>query len=499
MKLQSYQLARWCGAALRRKRRWLYPAANLLILLFSLLLGLVWLALPALLLANATLALYLLHRHQAFGTAYQRTPRPEDALCETVLIDASLIGQGTRLRAAAQPIDVAEALSMRLGSGTLLLGAAMTLTADELPPADRSAILSAAQALNIKPDRMRSHNPVLAREKEGDVTIVTVRDGMSERRYYLGAPADVARRCPAIWEGSTRPLTEQDTARIEDTARYIAQGNCRVLAWATALPGEEPVFLGMAGLGEELDLSAVQEVSALRGMGLTVMLDAGDQPETDLESLRVLLSLPEHHARADIHLTPRLLGSDVPLGVTCLPGDSLLEPVTLLRQRFRTIEDTLRRFALLLGVSLGAALLCGSTAAALFATALFLFGAIAIGVDLSVPRPHPVTLAITLVLALVARVFLANQPDALVFMGSGLVGVSAAISAAIRLCGQGFTLKGAGSRPALGMLIAACAAALTLLVLGLLQGTAALLPLGFSALISAAICLLVTLENKIIR
>ena len=181
MKLRPCQLARWCDAALGR-RKWLYLALCVLALLLSLLLGLTWLILPALLLMTAVLALYLLHRHHAFGTAYQRPPRPEDALCETVLIDASLIGQGTRLRAAAQPVDVAEALTMRLGSGTLLLGAAMTLTADALSPADRSAVLSAVQALNIKPDRMRSHNPVLAREQENGLTVVTVQDGMSERR-----------------------------------------------------------------------------------------------------------------------------------------------------------------------------------------------------------------------------------------------------------------------------------------------------------------------------
>lgn len=498
MKLRPCQLARWCDAALRR-RKWLYLALCVLALLLSLLLGLTWLILPVLLLMAAWLALYLLHRHHAFGTAYQRPPRPEDALCETVLIDASLIGQGTRLRAAAQPVDVAEALTMRLGSGTLLLGAAMTLTADALSPADRSAILSAVQALNIKPDRMRSHNPVLAREQADGLTIVTVQDGMSERRYFLGEPAEVARRCPAIWEGSTRPLTDDDILRIEDTARYIAQGNCRVYAWATALAYEEPVFLGMAGLGEEVDLSAVQEVSALRGMGLTVMLDAGEQSDADLESLRALLSLPDHHARADIHLTPRPTNRDVPLEVNCLPGDSLLEPITLLRQRFRTIEDTLRRFALLLGFALLAALLSGSTLTAVFTTGLLLAGAIAIGVDLSAPRPRWLILGSAMLLALLTRLFLSAQPGALTFMASGLVSVAAAFGALMRLCGQGFLLKGNGSRPALGMLAATILAGAALLIYGLLQGMAALLPLGFAALISAAILLLMMLENKILR
>ncbi len=499
MKLKSYQLARWCDDALHGRRKWLYPATNVLILLLAWLLHLAWLILPALLLTNTVLILYLLHRHHAFGAVYQRTPRPKDALCETVTIDASLIGQGTRLRAAAQPVDVAESLSMRLGSGALLLGAAMTLTADALPPADRSAILSAVQALNIKPDRLRSHNPVLAREKNGSVTVVTVRDGMNERCYYLGAPMDVAALCPAIWEGSTRPLTNQDKARIADTERYITQANCRVMAWGTALNYEQPIFLGMAGMGEALHLSALADVSELRAMGLTVMLDAGAQADTDLASLRMLLELPDHHARPDIRLTPDAITGESALGVTRQPGESLVEPVAQLRQRFRTIEETLRHFALFLGIALGVAVLSGSTWIPLFIAALMLFGAIAIGVDLTAPKLRLPTAIILSAIALLTRLFLLSQPTPLVFMASGMISTAAACSTLMRLCGKGFTLRGPGSRFPLGML-GLCGAMLLLLVLiGALQGIAVLLPLAFALLVGSAVFLLIALENKIFR
>ena len=499
MKLKSYQLARWCDAALLGPHKWLYPAANVLLLLLAWLLHLLWLILPALLLINAVLALYLLHRHHAFGAVYQRTPRPKDALCETVTIDASLIGEGTRLRAAAQPVDVAESLSMRLGSGALLLGAAMTLTADTLPPADRAAILSAVQALNIKPDRMRSHNPVLAREEQGDVTVVTVRDGMNERRYYLGAPMDVAALCPAIWEGSTRPLTEHDKARIADTERYITQANCRVMAWGTALNYEQPIFLGMAGVGEELHLSAVTDVAELRAMGLTVMLDADAQADTDLASLRMLLELPDHHARPDIRLTPDAITGENALGITRVPGESLVEPVTQLRQRFRTIEETLRHFALFLGIALGVAVLSGSTWMPLFIAGLMLFGSITIGVDLTSPKLRLPTAIILMVIALLTRLFLLSQPGILAFMASGIISVSAACSAAIRLCGKGFILKGTGSRLPLGMLIASAVMLLALIIIGALQGIAVLLPMAFALLVGAAVFLLISLEDKILR
>lgn len=499
MKLHAYQLCQWCDAALYGHRRWLWLGANLLVLLLCALLRLLAPALCVLLLANAVLGLYLLHRHHAFGAVYQRTPRPRDAQCETILIDAALIGQGTRLRAAAQPIDTAEALSLRLGSGALLLGTAMTLTADELPPADRAAILSAVQQLNIKPGRMRSHSPVLRREEEDGVTTVTVRDGLQERRYLLG-PADVlASLCPSIWEGHPRPMTEQDPLRIADTARYIAQGNCRVTAWATALNEEPPIFLGMAGVGESVHLSAVQEVAALRNQGLTVMLDAGEQPDTDLASLRMLLELPDHHARADIHLTPRLLADGSALGITRVPGESLLEPVSLLRQRFGTIEMTLRRFAVMLGIPLVLCLLFPCWPAAVFSTALLLYTAIALGVDVNVPLPRWQTLLGVGSAAIVAKLFLMTQPTPLALMGGGILAACTAGGCAVRLCGNAFRLKGPGSQTSITLPAAAALYVLVTILMALGEGAVLLLPLGYAALMAAVIILLLLLEHIVFR
>ena len=500
MKLRVYQLCRWCDAAVHGRRKWLWLAGNVLALTLSALLGGVFVPVCSLaLLANAVLALYLLHRHHAFGAAYQRSPRPQDAHCETILIDTSLIGQGTRLRAAAQPIDVADSLNLRLGSGTLLLGAAMTLTADELPAVDRSAILSAVQQLNIKPDRMRSHNPVLRREKLDDVSLVTVRDGLQERRYLLGSPEAVAKRCASIWEGSARPMTEHDHLRIADTARYITQGNCRVLAWATSLDGDEPIFLGMAGVGESLHLNAVQDVNALRNMGLTVMLDSGSQADTDTETLLALLELPAHHARADIHLTPNTQNGTSTLCVTRRPGDSLAEPIQMLRQRFSTMEATLRRFGLLLLFTLGIALPAGSWVLSAALTAMLLCAAILIGADLTTPAPRCPVLLISAVLAAAARLFLQSQAEGAILMASGMIAVAAALSCVIRLGGRGFRFKGEGQRISWAFVGAAGLLLLALVVYGACQGGSILLPLGFAVLIGAAVSLLMVFEQKILR
>ena len=499
MKLKPYQLSLWCDAAVHGRRKWFWLGVNILSLLLALLLELKWPVLALLLLANALLAMYLLHQHHAFGRIYQRKPRPMDALCETVLIDASLIGHGMRLRAAAQPIDVAEGLSLRLGSGALLLGSAMVLTSDELSPEDRSAILSAVNDLNLKPGRLRMHNPVMRREHTRGVTIVTVRDGMSDRHYYVGNPANVAKCCGSIWEGSTREMTDHDHFRIADTAAYIAQGNCHVLAWATALENETPIFLGLGGLGEEVHLPALQDASALRGMGRTLMLDAGTQSDADLDSLRVMMELPDHHARADIHLTPNLIADERPLAVTREPGDSLVEPVSLVKTRFTMIEDTLRRFAVMLGLPLAVSVLAGGGAIPLYLTCSLLAAGIFVGVDLTAPRLRWPTAVICCLLALLARAFMNTQPPELSTMVGGFLAVTAGYCTLRRLCGYGFRFSLQMRNPAFWLTAAAVLMLLILLIIGLLQGLACLLPLGFAAIISTVIALLILLESKLFR
>ena len=500
MKLKPYQLALWCDAASHDRRLWFYLAANALLLLLSLLLGLFWQMAAVLLLAGCSLAIYLLHRHHAFGQSYQRKPRPADALCETVLIDPSLLGHGMRLRAAAQPVDVSDALTLRLGTGALLLGSAMVLSADELSRADRAALLSAVNGLNLKPSRLMIHNPVLRRETLRDVSVVTVRDGLSDRRYYLGAPDAVAALCPAIWEGATRPMESHDLARIEDAARYIAQGDCRVFAWATALEGEEPIFLGIAGIGEEVHLSALQDAAALRAMGLTLMLEDGQNP-ADAECLRAMLQLPEHHARADIHLTEQVRPESLtgPLRITRQPGESLVEPVTLLRTRFQIIEDTLRCFALMLGLPLLVCLLTGAGPACLGAAALLTAAAIWVGADLTAPPMRAVTAGIIAVIALLTRLFVGTQGADLTQAAGSILTLVTALCTTVRLGGYGFRFSLRLRNPAFWLTAAAAVMLLIALFAGLLHGLAALLPMLFTLLMSGLAALLLLLENRIFK
>ena len=496
MKIRPYQLSRLCDGAVHGRRMLLTLGVTVALLILSALTSLLWAVVPLAVLFFTGAALYALHRHHAFGATYQRKPRPKDAQAETILIDASLIGQGTRLRVAAQPIDTADSLSLRLGSGALLLGAAMVHTADDLPRNDRAAVLSAVQGLNIQPARMRSHSPVLRRESEGEITIVTVRDGLEERRFYLGEPWKLAGLCQSIWEDAPRPMTDHDRLRIADTAQYIAQGNCRVLAYATALPEEAPTFLGVCGVGEEISMGVLPELASLRGMGLTVMLDAGIQPDTDLDALRALLNLPEHHARADIHLAPREVSGKA-LGITRRAGDSLLEPVTALRQHFTVIENTLRRFALFGAIPMLAALLTGCWTAALLSGAMLLYTAIFLGVDLHRPGLRRRTLVLLALLTGLTRLFLGTQGHTLLLAGGVLLTCALCLGLCIRLCGSAWQLKGGSWRsaaPVLGMALSGIALAV---LTALPAGMAMLLPLIFSAMIAAVCVLLLLAEQRL--
>lgn len=496
MKIRPYQLTRLFDGAIHGRRALLTLGVTAALLILSGMLGLMWAAVSAAVLFWSSATLYTLHQHHAFGAIYQRKPRPKDAQAETILIDASLIGQGTRLRAAAQPIDTAEALSLRLGSGALLLGAAMVHTADALPRLDRAAVLSAVQALNIQPARMRSYSPALRRETEGEITIVTVRDGVEERRFFLGEPWKLAGMCQTIWEEAPRPMTDHDKLRIADTAQYITQGSCRVLAFATALPEEAPVFLGMCGLGEEIHVNALTEIASLRGMGLTVMLDAGTQPDTDLDALRTLLALPEHHARADLHLSPREISGKA-LGVTRRAGDSLLEPVAALRQHFTVIENTLRRFVLFGAFPMLCTLLAGCWTAAILCSAMLLYTAIFLGIDLHRPGLRRRTMALLAILLVLTRLFLGTQGTTLTLAGGVLMTCALCLGLCIRLCGSAWQLTATGWKavaPVLGLAVAGIVLAI---LTALPAGTAMLLPLLFSAIIAGVGILLLLWEQRL--
>ena len=440
MKLQPLQLCRWCAFFRTWKRLLILPAALLVALLLPGLLRALWLG--AVLLTATLIAAYRLILRAHPLPAGQRPPEPKDALCETVLVDAAFIGKGTMLRAASQPVDPSDGLSLRMGSGALLLGAAMTLTADTLREADRLAVYRAVHKLNIVPQRMREHTPILRTAAENGVTTVTVRDGTQERRYVTGPVQAVCALCPRIWENECRSMTEHDHLRIADTARYIAAGQCRVSAYATALGDEELTFLGLVGIGEDVDPRAVADVKALRASGLTVMLTA-DDPEVDVPSLRALLFLDDRHARADIEYSVKPVEGSAGLNIQRRRGDTLTGPIEQLREAFSTAETALRRAALLMGLAILCAL-PGGWPLVLAASAVMAFTALVMDVDCRAALPRSWALAVCLLAALLGHALLGASGDGAA-VGALLLTALASLGAALRLTGL-TTLRAAKAR-----------------------------------------------------
>ncbi|MBQ8200914.1 MAG: hypothetical protein IJZ74_04020 [Clostridia bacterium] len=478
---------------LSRPRRWLMllAACLLLALLAAVLPATLWLLLAApALLAAALYAVWKMYRFGSFGTVYMRPPRPADALAETVLVDADLVDEGTRVLAAAQPINAQADLSLRMGSGALLLGAAMTLLSDELPGADASAVRAAVTRLNIRPDRMKAHNPILHREQTEEYTAVTVQDGPGERTYYLAQPADLASLCTAIWEDSVRPMTADDRRRIQDAAAYIAQSGCRVIAYATAEGDERPTFLGLCGFGEHIRVEAASELAALKSMGLTVMLREPEDSAIDMPALRRALDVQDMHARADLYLsTGRSAAYPAALTIRALPEHPLGEPIQRMREQFRRAENTLTSFTRLLALALMWCILAGNAFSAVAVTAMLLCGAWFFGVPEKLAPLHRGTAAVTLAGCLLLRLFLsAAVPNAALPAGTLLC-----LLLSCALCGKLHIWDQPPQRRQ--WIPMAAAAAALLLAHGLLFGLP-LLPAFLVLLCSAILVLVCALIEK---
>ena len=103
------------------------------------------------------------------------------------------------------------------------------------------------------------------------------------------------------------------------------------------------------------------------------------------------------------------------------------------------------------------------------------------------------------VIALLTRVFMSTQSAALVQVAGGILTLVTAMCTARRLGGYGFRFSFQLRNPAFWLAAATAAMLLVLLIVGCLQGLAALLPIFFSALMSALIALLILLENRIFK
>ncbi len=488
------KLSTLCHRLSQRRRILLLTAAGLLLIPLAFLLpDTLWvlLASPVLLMA----ALYLLWQRFSlgqFGAAYQRPPRPADAQAQTVLLDADLLDDGLSVQAVSQPVEPAVALSLRMGSGALLLGTAMTLLSDEVSPAEQTAIHRAVTRLNIHPDRMKAHSPILDRQTMEEYTAITVQDGPNERAYYLAEPAVLARLSSAIWEygpdaKGTRPITPADRSRIQDAAAYMGQSNGRVLAYATAIGDERPTFLGLCALGQHLRMDAVQELSRMKNMGLAVMLRDPEDPAIDTDYLRRTLDIPDVYGHPDLYLSvSRDFPDPATLTIRPLPDQPLTAPIVQLRTQFARAEGILAAFAASLATLLCCCILCGNVLSALGVTALMLLSALLLGLPVRPRLPRRKTIIAALAGSLLLRLFVgAVLPPAALGAG-GMMCILLALPAA---------LYSEETLPPWERLLPLCGAAAALALLcGILSGMTLL-----TALLSLLTAALITLLGWVFR
>jgi len=374
---------------------------------------------------------------------------------------------------------------MRMGSGALLLGTAMVFLAQEASPVEEQALLSAVTKMNLRPQALLKRSPALETGTEDGMHRITVQDGTQERSYFMADPETVARCCGSIWEDRVRLMGQHDKERILDAAKYMAASGCRVLAFATAADDERPVFLGMAALGNGLDLQRVEEMQELRSMGLTLILRDDGVTPVDINALRRTLDIPDLHARPDICLSSGSAYPDMHCLTILMDGNTALPaPIRQLRDHFGRMARMLDRLALLMALCLGCCGLAGGAWALPCVTTILAAAYIGFGNLLTCRRITWPCAAIALTGCLLTRLLLAAAvPDA-----ANAAGTLLCIILTVFLS---LTLSPRSERPALHsllpLIVAAALSVLSLVLLSQPLLPLALLPMGFSLVLGCLI------------
>lgn len=262
------------------------------------------------------------------------TARP----CRAV-VDGSLLVRGRAVTGVYAPLSPSLQLSLRTGSGTLLMAAALTVMADTVP--DQPALLALASTLGFTPEKFLRGCPVLADTVLGSVPGRVVRDGRGRRAYFLGDAAVLAPLCSRIWDGGDRPLTGDDL-------RHLPCPGGAHYALATApmngdTPGEA-TYLGSLLVEDAPCPAMLSALDRLRREGMEIVIRHGEASPAPQEG----------------DLTVSLLPGDVPCLVPPAPdAEGLDAAVHAVSRRACQVEDQIRAaWQTLLALLLCAPLMC---------------------------------------------------------------------------------------------------------------------------------------------
>lgn len=365
-------------------RRWLLLCLTMIFTLFTPLFAPLWvylLLLSAHLVCFAMCAIYVRDMRHFITPQHLRLPGPKDASPEILMVDAALVDNGPILLGVAQPYAPVLEMHPSQGEGVRLLASAICMLHTELPHEDAQALLSACRTqLNITPSDLLPLYPVIHRGTESGMMSITIREEEGERTYFVGKAAIVLQACASVWDHEERLLSEEGRTRIRDAALDMSSSGERLFAFATAVGDAAPTFLGMAAVGDDVDLSVAEQLRKLRKDGMTLILRDDHTRHMDVPVLRRNLDIPDLHTRPDIHLCITNPYPDKRTLPIVRHGErNIIKPLEDLKKHFSTLSFMLRRLWGIMTLCLLCCVLVGGLHSPLAVTAILAAGYLSFG------------------------------------------------------------------------------------------------------------------------
>lgn len=405
-------------------RRWLLFPLALTFTLFVPLFAPVWLFLLLLslqLLSAAMCAIYLRDMLHFTTPEHLRMPAPHDAHPEIVMIDAALLDHGPVMVGMAQPATPALEMHPSQGEGVKLLAGAICMVNTLLPRHDAQALINACRTqMNLTPTDMLTKHPVLSRGTEEGMKCITVQEEDAERTYFVGDAQTVLDACSRIHNRDEHLMSADERARIRGAAKDMSASGEHLYAFATALGDDEPTFLGLAAVGDDVDLAVIDHLQELRRMGMTLVLRDDSTRYMDVPVLRRNLGIPDLHARPDIHLC---ITNPYPdrhtLPIIRHADRNLVQPLKDLSHLFENLSIILRRLFRIMTLCLLCCVLAGGLHSALAVTAILATGYLTFGSLYTSRSIRPAEIMLTGAACLLIRLLLdAAAPAAQDFAGT---------------------------------------------------------------------------------
>lgn len=269
---------------------------------------------------------------------------------------------------AFMPLKAGQRLALQAEGSGLLLATAAALTID-FAQEDAAPLREALLPLGLSPDTLRRRWQVLRAVEQDGLQGVVVRDGKGMRAFFLGDAAALARRCPLVWTGRARPLTEPERqALLREAASAWEAADIHdalphalayaMAAWAEDGPGEM-VYLGKVLFSRVYSAEGQRALNRLLSSGLPVCLLRADgrvQPQPDDERLLAQCQDADHFLH--IAYDADRQAADFPLRMAPeVPGDrGFADTLLALRAHWQRQE---RALLLVLSALLAPALACG--------------------------------------------------------------------------------------------------------------------------------------------